>query len=320
MIFTKESEKSHLVGKQTMKLTIKSRMMCIVLPVFQRLVVTNRTPNNDRQMCLNIILLKIKPPVSPAEPVGPRCSFPVLRNEYWESPWEHRGPKCCTSCCCCVTGNTSFTSSSSSSPPHRHPESLLIGRLLLSYLFTRVVIELLIEYLPPPLCTHNYTNPFQGAQNSSTIQRNRRSNSELICVMNGEGPQEDFCHPKMCIVVLMPVHMWSHLLSTYIQIKRATTAQMRLNQWKPKYIMWFMPTSHSAPLSTPICHRAAVSMKRKTKGEHVVPREDKHTRLSGLHMHEFEGKQGFTFAESVRKRLHLLNSMVATAGVTVEVD
>lgn len=96
-------------------------------------------------------------------------------NEYWESPWEDRGPKCCTSCCCCVTENTFFYSSSS--PPHHHPESLLIGRLLLSYLFTRVVIELLIESLSPPLCTHNRINPFQGAQNSSTIQRNRRSNN-----------------------------------------------------------------------------------------------------------------------------------------------
>lgn len=116
-------------------------------------------------------------------------------------------------------------------PPHRHPESLLIGRLLLSYLFTRVVIELLIESLPPPLCTRNHTNPFQGSQNSSTIQRNRRSNnSELICEMNGKGAQDDFCHPKMCIIAFTPVPMWFPLLSTYIQIKRATAAQMRVNQ------------------------------------------------------------------------------------------
>lgn len=83
-----------------------------------------------------------------------------------------------------------------------------------------------------------------------------------------------------------------------------------------------MPTPHSAPPPSPppICHGAAVSMKRKTKGVRMVSREDKHTHLSGLHMHEFEGKQGFKFAESVRKRQHFLNSMVATAGVTVEVE
>lgn len=55
-------------------------------------------------------------------------------------------------------------------------------------------------------------------------------------------------------------------------------------------------------------------------GEHVVSGEDKHSRLSGLHMHEFEGKQGFKIAESIRKRLRFPNSMAAAAGVTVEVD
>lgn len=34
-----------------------------------------------------------------------------------------------------------------------------------------------------------------------------RRNSELICEMNGEGAQEDFCHPKMYIIAFMLVHM-----------------------------------------------------------------------------------------------------------------
>lgn len=95
-------------------------------------------------------------------------------------------------------------------------------------------------------------------------------------------------------------------------ISRATAAEMTNESKSVKTQIYHLIHAHGTLLQTPpICHGAVVSM---------VSREEKHTRLSGLHMHEFQGKQGFKFAKSVSKRLHFLNSVAPTAGVAVEVD
>lgn len=181
-----------------------------------------------------------------------------------------------------------------------------------------MVIELLIESSPPPLCTRNHTNPFHGAQNGSTVQRNRRRKLRANLRDEHRGSAGRFLpsiNAHYCI------YASSHVISSVINLHANKKSSGSTKESKSvKTQIYHLIHAHTSFCPPPICHRAAVSMKRKTKGKHVVSREDKHTRLSGLHMHEFEGKQGSRFAESVRKRLHFLNSTVATARVMVELD
>lgn len=107
-------------------------------------------------------------------------------------------------------------------------------------------------------------------QHKGTGGATARRNSELICVMNGEG-QEDFCHPKMYIIAFK---LGSHVISSVINLypnekKQQNNDSTKETKWVKTQIDHLIHAHASLcppPLSTPHLSQGCSFNEKEDKG------------------------------------------------------